>query len=272
MGSIISLILSTWCFLDVDDGNPDQTRKAMQTIIWYQNIWITLVAVPLFIISKDKPAIPPCLAALAKMPRRENFCATMMLTMKDRSYLMVMICFSIGTGVYMSLSCIIAQVFEPFNYSPVQICILGVLFIGLGIVFALLLGVVLDRTHRFLLMLRCLCFGMFISTFCSLFTFPSQIFPLVSINIGVAGLVLLPIVPVGIAFGVELTFPLPPVMSNGFLLLSGRIVSIIMSYLAAYLANINSEYALILFCVTSFIAAVASLFIKEDLKKQKYIA
>ena len=50
---------------------------------------------------------------------------------------------------------------------------------------------------------------------CTLFTIPQGITSLVMINIGFVGAAIVPIIPVGYEFAVELTYPLPETTVNG---------------------------------------------------------
>lgn len=81
------------------------------------------------------------------------------------------------------------------------------------------------------------------------------------------GAALLPIVPVGIAFGQELCRPMHPGISNGTLLMSGRLSGCIYSYAGSYFAGLDPEkptYALVFFAIINGFSAIAILFIKED--------
>lgn len=83
----------------------------------------------------------------------------------------------------------------------------------------------------------------------------------------IGGAVLLPIVPIGVAFGQELCRPMHPGISNGTLLMSGRLSGLVLSYAGAYFAAIDPDkptYALIFFALLNLMSAIASLFIKED--------
>lgn len=83
----------------------------------------------------------------------------------------------------------------------------------------------------------------------------------------IGGASLLPIVPVGIAFGQELTRPMHPGISTGTLLLADRTAGMTLTYIASYIATVDPENpnnVLIFFACLNSISALACIFIKED--------
>lgn len=51
------------------------------------------------------------------------------------------------------------------------------------------------------------------------FSLPSKIVGLFSANIGIVGMTVVPIIPLGYSFTVELSYPIPEAMSNGMMVM-----------------------------------------------------
>ncbi len=85
-----------------------------------------------------------------------------------------------------------------------------------------------------------------------------------------AGL-LVPVIPVGIDFSSELTFPEEETVSTGFLLMSAQALGFILALVVLQLAIINSTLGLGMITLCALIASLISLVIKEDLRRIKFI-
>jgi hypothetical protein len=54
-------------------------------------------------------------------------------------------------------------------------------------------------------------------------------FPVMLINIALVGASTVPIVPVGYAMGVELTYPINPALANGFMISIGMVWAVVLT-------------------------------------------
>lgn len=85
-----------------------------------------------------------------------------------------------------------------------------------------------------------------------------------------AGL-LVPIIPVGIDFSSELTFPEEETVSTGFLLMSAQALGFFLALIVLQLALISSTLGLGMITLCALIASLITLFINEDLRRIKFI-
>lgn len=67
--------------------------------------------------------------------------------------------------------------------------------------------------------MRIICFGTLANTIVIYFTLPTRNFLLFNANIATLGFFILPVIPVGYSFSIELTYPVSEVMSNGIIIL-----------------------------------------------------
>lgn len=81
---------------------------------------------------------------------------------------------------------------------------------------------------------------------------------------------MVPIIPVSMNFGSELTFPIAPIMTNGILLMIGQGMGAVLGVLETILAAYSVKLTLISYSVMVGIAFICALFIKEDLRKTKF--
>lgn len=98
---------------------------------------------------------------------------------------------------------------------------------------------------------------------------------LISINILCVGFVVVPMIPIGINFSSELTFPIEPTVITGTLMMVGQLGGFILAILAGVVCDIGEQgasYVWIMFTVLGIIASVCSIIIEEDLRKTHFAA
>jgi len=118
--------------------------------------------------------------------------------------------------------------------------------------------------------LRLLCFGTLFLTLAVTYTLPSGSLIYFEINIAFLGFFLLPIIPVGYSFAIEMTFPVSEAMSNGIMMLFSQIIGSGVTVGATVLSGIDPLYCVDLFLVLISISCMTSLFIREDLRRVKF--
>jgi len=108
------------------------------------------------------------------------------------------------------------------------------------------------------------------SVLLGLFSIPSGKHYLVLANFVLLGMVIVPIIPVSMNFGSELTFPISPIMTNGILLMVGQGMGGILGILETILIGKSVIISLISYVLLAGIALGCTIFIKEDLRKTKF--
>lgn len=90
-----------------------------------------------------------------------------------------------------------------------------------------------------------------------------------AVNIGILGVFVLPMIPIGYSFSVELTYPVSEAMSNGFMVFISQIIGSVLVIVATKLASYKpeQEYCTLVFIGMMSISLVAAMFIKEDLRR-----
>ena len=131
-------------------------------------------------------------------------------------------------GVYTSLGAVVAAITKPFGYEDADNAIFGAVFILSGVSGSFALGIVLDKTQKFKLMINVISWSAVFFILMGYVTLQTGSVLLFSINIAFIGLSVIPIIPISYGFCVELTYPIPEPMSNGMMILPSQIFGALM--------------------------------------------
>ena len=128
---------------------------------------------------------------------------------------------------------------EPEVYNPGFVALLAICFVVTGLVFSMVVAGIVSKYKVFLLALRIICILVTLNLIGLTFTCPSLNRPLLACNIAFFGGSMTPILPVCLSFGCELTFPIDPNLTNGFLLLFSNTTGSILGVYGTELAQID---------------------------------
>lgn len=242
-------------------------KEQIAELMAYQNIWITLITIPYLILVRDAPATPPSLVATQE-PERQPFCKMVGEALKVRSYVFLLIAFSLTDGTLITFSDILSSVFGEF--SPSQISIIGGMTVVAGVCASLSTAVILQKTQKYLLTLRIVVIGVCLTIFSLPFANKSGNFAFVLTNAILFGICLVPIIPTSMGFAAELTFPMPAATTNGLLLMGGQVIGAVVGQSASILANSSPFGAICLLLGINVVSAFCTIFVKEELKRQNF--
>ncbi|XP_041053621.1 solute carrier family 49 member A3 isoform X2 [Carcharodon carcharias] len=168
------------------------------------------------------PPTPPSVGAANSTS--EPFFTGMKMLLKNKAYLILMICFGGGVGVFTSFSALLQQIVCVRGYSNTFAGLCGALFIVFGILGAFVFGLYVDKTKKFMETTKI--------NFC-LTAFASIAFALVSrmrdqpyglaVVCSLFGLLGFSIYPVGMELGVECSYPVGEATSAGLIFVSGQL-------------------------------------------------
>jgi len=159
---------------------------------------------------------------------------------------------------------------NPYGYTVIHTSIAGGIFIISGLIGSFTVGFIIDRTQKYLFIYKILCICSFIVAIPFTWTLPEgkiyYLFP----NIFLFGLFLLPVIPLGNGFSVELSFPVSEAMSNGWIIFWSQIIGFAFTYFGTYLCLIEPRWCILLYGSMILISIILNLFIHEDLKRFKH--
>jgi cyanate permease len=211
LGIVVGLALTPYLTLQSSIGS---------TLVAY-GIVSVIAAVIFFGAAKERPPTPPC-----PPEQEERFLVFdgLKQIMRQRDFILLMIVFFVGLGVFNGVTTWIEDIVRPRGFSITQAGIIGGLMVAGGIVGALIIPLLSDhyrrRTPFIILSLVGATLGLVGVTYATAYW-------LLLASAFILGFFLLSAGPIGFQYGAEVTYPAPEGTSNGLLLLMGQISGII---------------------------------------------
>ncbi|XP_033633355.1 solute carrier family 49 member A3-like [Asterias rubens] len=186
-------------------------------------------------VCQSAPPTPPSASAAGD---HETFLAGLQKCIENLPFMLLMLTFGGGYGLFNGLSTFLEQIVCPIGYNDNFAGLVGGLMIAFGLVGAVASGLIVDRTKAFTPVTK-------ISfTFAVLFGIVMTVFThFAYMGIGVAvgaigfGLFGFALFPIALELGVECTYPVAEGTSAGLLQISGQFQGIILILVGQYLAQ-----------------------------------
>ena len=243
------------------------TKGHVNDLLMAHALISTVVSIPMLIFFKERPKDFPSEAAKNTQNTKFNFMRDVTLLIKNPNYVWMTLVFSSLYGVYTSLGALINPIVKPYHFTAADCSVIGATFIMSGLIGSFFFGFLLDKYKKYLLILRIVCFGTFLSAIFIFLTLPTEKMIIFDPNIAIVGFFILPIIPVGYSFSIELTFPVSEAMSNGIIMLFSQIVGTGVTYISTILIAESPTSGLYLFISMIALSCFCSLMIKEDLRR-----
>jgi cyanate permease len=181
-----------------------------------------LVAALVFVATaRERPPTPP---GPREQDERTSMLEGLKLILRKKDFLLLMLIFFIGLGLFNSVTTWIEDIVRPRGFSATQAGITGGLMIAGGIVGAVILPTLSDRLRRRVPFLILAIGGAVVGL--AGVTFATGT-PMLLISAVVLGFFLLSSGPVGFQYGAEIARPTPEGTSTGALLLMGQVSGMI---------------------------------------------
>jgi cyanate permease len=189
-------------------------------MLYIYGIISLLTTIVFIILIKESPPTAPC---RPDQEERSLVFDGFKQTLKTKDFILLMIIFFIGLGVFNAVTTWIEDILRPRGFSATQAGITGGLMIIGGIIGALIIPVLSDRYKRrtpfIIIALAGATMGL------AGITFASSYWVLLTSGI-ILGFFLLSSGPIGFQYGAEITYPASEGTSNGMLLLMGQVSGI----------------------------------------------
>ena len=214
-----------------------------------------------FVLAKENPPSPPC---PPEMDERLKVFEGLRDAMKKRQFILLMIIFFIGLGVFNAVTTWIENIVGPRGFSITQAGMTGGLMIVGGIVGAIVMPTLSDRYRRrvpfILIALAGATLGLTGVTF-------STGYWLLLASAFVMGFFLLSAGPIGFQYGAEITHPAPEGTTNGMLLLMGQVSGIAFIFGMDSFKNAatgSMTMPMEVLCVLMAVSVMIAMFLKES--------
>ena len=179
-----------------------------------------IVAAVFFLFARERPPTPPC---PPDQEARSLVFDGLKQTLRKRDFVLLMLIFFVGLGVFNAVTTWIENIVGPRGFSITQAGITGGLMIVGGIIGALVIPALSDHYRKripfMVLALAGAVMGLVGVTYAASYW-------LLLASAFVLGLSLLSAGPIGFQYGAEVAYPAPEGTSNGLLLLMGQISGI----------------------------------------------
>ena len=174
-----------------------------------QGLIFTAVYATFQLVFREKPEHPPSAVAEAAV-QNLNFGDALSLIKKNTSFTLLLVCFAMMFGFYISLGNLISSIFAPFGFSPSEIAQLGLYLLVAGIIGAVIIGAWVDRTGTYKVSTIVIVAANMLFLTSTNWTiyhleFSKALFMTSTILMGFASV---SFIPLALGFAAELTFPL----------------------------------------------------------------
>lgn len=189
-------------------------------MLYIYGIISIITTVAFLVLIKERPLTAPC---RADQEERSLVYDGFKQTLRTKDFILLMVIFFIGLGVFNAVTTWIEDILRPRGFSATQAGITGGLMIVGGIIGALFIPILSDkykkRTPFIIIALAGATLGL------TGITFATSYWLLLTSGM-VLGFFLLSSGPIGFQYGAEITFPASEGTSNGMLLLMGQVSGI----------------------------------------------
>jgi len=211
LGIVLGLILTPFVVL----------RSSINTMLRAYGVVAVIGAVLFLALSREHPPTPAC------PPGQEERALVfdgLKQILRKKDFILLMVIFFIGLGVFNSVTTWIEDILRPRGFSITQAGVTGGLMVIGGVVGAVILPTLSDHFRRrvpfILLTLAASILGLVGVTY-------ALGYPLLLAAAFTMGFFLLSAGPIGFQYGAEIAYPAPEGTSNGLLLLMGQISGIL---------------------------------------------
>ncbi|XP_053888876.1 solute carrier family 49 member A3 [Malaclemys terrapin pileata] len=176
------------------------------------------------------PPTPP--SASATHSTSQPFFKGLKMLLRNKPYVILMVCFGAGIGMFTCFSALLEQILCVRGYSNFFAGLNGALFTVFGLLGAFLLGLYVDKTRKFIESTKvCFCLTALASiAFAVMSRFRNQAFPLALIS-SLFGFFGFSIYPVAMELAVECSYPVGEGTSTGLIFVSSQIQGVILMLL-----------------------------------------
>jgi|SaaInlStandDraft_5_1057022.scaffolds.fasta_scaffold08797_3 MFS transporter, FLVCR family, MFS-domain-containing protein 7 len=217
LGSGLGMVLSG---LIITNGTGLVIMLAMQAII------TTVIAILAVCFLRSRPDHPP--SSAAELPdQSQGFLSDVWLLLKDKWFWSLLVMFTNGMSVFVTLATLMNEIFVPYGYSSTVVGIWGGLFMLAGLGGAAVFAPLVDWLHAYK---GIILVGQTSAVLCLIalyFAVTSGHFILLTVLMALMGFVSLGIFPVFLEFSAVAFFPVPEPISSTVFFLVGQSVGVV---------------------------------------------
>ena len=114
-GNLMAYLMSGLIFKAIEDATPQGVEDQLMTMLWVQNVWITLVMVPYMVLIREKPEKPPSLVA-TKEKEDVHFFQDLKEALRVKEYNKMSLAFALLQGGFLAFGTNMSELFTPVGF------------------------------------------------------------------------------------------------------------------------------------------------------------
>ena len=144
VGNLVAFIMSGFMFKGIKQADSEEVFHLVDRMIWFQNIWITLITVPYFILLRDKPTtLPEQPISAQEKAKNSQFGQKIKLALQNKNYVYLSTAYALMIGMNTAFGISVDPIFSPLGFNNSDIAILGVCVVFAGVLASMTSGVLL---------------------------------------------------------------------------------------------------------------------------------
>eukprot|EP00127_Corallochytrium_limacisporum_P002003 Clim_evm3s98 gene=Clim_evmTU3s98 len=221
--------------------NSDTDTVRFFDMLLGQMIMAGVVTVITLCFFREKPPLPPSVSEsikTEKMPIWEEIKSIC----TNRDFIMLFFSFGIALGWFNGILTIVEPLINTAGYGSHHAGLFSMLFLVVGIVAALLVGIVLDKTHLYNPFLKGFTLASALVVIAFLLAIRPGMSGLLAFLCAAQGAFIVPLMPIAFEAGVECSFPISEDVSTGLLMSSAQLFGIIFIFVLTALVEAQPDY------------------------------
>uniref|UniRef100_A0A6B2L421 Major facilitator superfamily (MFS) profile domain-containing protein n=1 Tax=Arcella intermedia TaxID=1963864 RepID=A0A6B2L421_9EUKA len=239
----ISPILANIQVKNTTNG-PVDDPQSMDFMLMIFAIICSVACVITTIGTREKPPSPPSHSAYQKAT---PFLEGIKQMYSNVPYLIVLGTFAVGLGVFNTMTTVLEEVVSPIGIDEDHAGYLGAIIVGVGLVTSGITAPILDKYHKYK-ELYVFAFFIAVASFVwfslVMYFIPMPSFLLLSFPCATLGIAAFVILPTALELCIEITYPIAPATSVGFLWMMGQVVGIASSFACTALQSKEAPYSM----------------------------
>ena len=226
---------------------PVGSVLGMSDLLIFEAAYATGVAALVVALVRSRPPTPPsasqeqALADVEKDVSGRSFLAAGARVLRDAAqcftyhdFRVLFVAFGVGLGLFNAITTLIEQLTAPVCSTADDASLYGGLMVGIGILGAIGVGIVLDRSHAYRFWLR-MGYGLgFVAGLGLTLVMQTNLKDATAFFFAFVGFVIIPMLPCSFEAAVEATYPIAEDVSNGLLMCAGNYLGIAFIFLINY--------------------------------------
>ncbi len=232
---------------------------SFEAMIFIYGLSALTAGVLFLIIAKDKPPTPPSSEISSE---KVQMIEGMKNLFKNKYFMILLIIFFIGLGVFNMITTFIELIVAPRGFSSTDAGILGGMMLIGGILGCVVMSALSDKYKKKIILMKVCVLIATVSLF--VITFSSDII-LLNVFGFLLGFGLLSSAPIALEYAVDITKPVPEATSNGLLMMIGQVGGIIFIIGFEGIKTPTGDYfpALLIEAILFVFLLVSTFFLKE---------